>query len=72
MDAGPRDLIQRIYFQLIGHPSTPEQVETFLGDRQLDALARVVDQALGFVPFRRAVGPPLVGSGAIAIGSSRR
>lgn len=41
-----RTLIRRLYFDLIGLPPTPEQVETFLNDRSPTALQRLVDSLL--------------------------
>ncbi len=46
---GPADrraLIRRAYFDLIGLPPTPEQVEAFLADDSPDAFAKVVDELL--------------------------
>ncbi len=40
------DLIRRVYFDLIGLPPTPEQVDAFMGDRSPDAYERLVDQLL--------------------------
>lgn len=51
VDAQPRTLIRRIYFQLIGLPPTPEQVRSFLEDRRPDALERIVDVLLGSPQF---------------------
>ncbi len=45
-EAAPRDLIRRLYFQLLGMPPTPEQVEAFLTDSSSDALERLVDGLL--------------------------
>ena len=47
--AGPADkrtLLRRVYFDLIGLPPTPEQVDAFLADTQADAFAQVVDTLL--------------------------
>ncbi len=46
--ADRRTLIRRVYFDLIGLPPTPEQVQEFLDDKspKPDALARVVDTLL--------------------------
>ena len=46
---GPADrraLLRRAYFDLIGLPPTPEQVEAFLGDDSPQAFAKVVDALL--------------------------
>ena len=45
-DADPRILVRRLYFDLIGLPPTPEQINEFLGDRSADAYARLVDKLL--------------------------
>lgn len=47
-DAGRRSLVRRIYFDLIGLPPTPEQVEAFVSDASptSQASARLVDQLL--------------------------
>ncbi len=39
-------LIRRAYFDLIGLPPTPEQVEAFLADRSPEAFSMVVDELL--------------------------
>lgn len=44
--ADRRTLIRRAYFDLIGLPPTPEQVEAFVGDKAPDAWAKVVDSLL--------------------------
>jgi hypothetical protein len=44
--ADRRTLIRRLYFDLIGLPPTPEEVQTFLDDRSPDAVAKVVDDLL--------------------------
>src|SRR5207247_2332884 len=44
--ADKRSLIRRAYFDLIGLPPTPEQVEAFLADNSPDAFAKVVDRLL--------------------------
>lgn len=46
-DAERRVLIRRVYFDLIGLPPTPDEVEVFLSDTTPGAFARVVDQLLG-------------------------
>lgn len=45
-DAGPRDLVRRIYFQLTGLPPSPQQVEAFLADSQPIAYELLVDRLL--------------------------
>ncbi len=42
----PRKLIRRAYFDLIGLPPTPEQVESFVRDRSPKAYERLVDELL--------------------------
>ncbi|MDA1273717.1 MAG: DUF1549 and DUF1553 domain-containing protein [Verrucomicrobia bacterium] len=45
-DADPRDLVRRIYFQLIGLPPTPQQVSEYVQDDLPDATERLVDRLL--------------------------
>ena len=45
-DAPRRALIRRIYFDLIGLPPTPEQVDEFVADDSKDAFEKVVDSLL--------------------------
>lgn len=45
--ADPRKLIRRLYFDLIGLPPTPEEVEAFVDDTSPDAYERLVDRLLG-------------------------
>ena len=44
--ADKRTLLRRAYFDLIGLPPTPEQVERFLEDSSFDAFERVVEELL--------------------------
>ena len=44
--ADRRTLIRRAYWDLIGLPPTPEQVESFLQDSSPDAYARVIEELL--------------------------
>src|SRR5947207_13992959 len=44
--ADKRVLIRRAYFDLIGLPPTPDQVDAFLADNSPDAFAKVVDRLL--------------------------
>jgi hypothetical protein len=39
-------LVRRLYLDLIGLPPTPEQADTFLGDKRPDAYERLVDELL--------------------------
>ena len=45
-EADKRTLIRRAYFDLIGLPPTPEQVQAFLDDSSPDAYRKVVDELL--------------------------
>ncbi len=44
--ADKRTLLRRVYFDLIGLPPTPEEVEAFVADGSPDAYERVVDRLL--------------------------
>ena len=44
--ATKRVLIRRLYFDLIGLPPTPQQVESFINDSTPDAYSKMVDQLL--------------------------
>ncbi len=44
-------LIRRAYFDLIGLPPTPEQVDAFVKDKRKDAFERVVDELLASPHF---------------------
>jgi hypothetical protein len=50
-EADRRTLVRRVYFDLVGLPPTPEQVETFLADTSPDAFAKLVDQLLASPHF---------------------
>jgi hypothetical protein len=50
-DADKRTLIRRVYYDLIGLPPTPEQVEVFAKDASPKALEAVVDQLLASPRF---------------------
>ncbi len=45
-EADRRMLIRRVYFDLIGLPPTPEQVEAFVADKSKDAYEKVVEKLL--------------------------
>ena len=45
-EADPRTLIRRAYFDILGLPPTPEQVEAFVSDDSADAFARLVEHLL--------------------------
>jgi hypothetical protein len=44
--AGRRQLIRRVYFDLVGLPPDPEEVEAFVADRSPDAYEKLVDRLL--------------------------
>ena len=50
-DADRKDLIRRVYFQLIGLPPTSAQTQAFVEDKRPDALENVVDQLLDSPQF---------------------
>jgi hypothetical protein len=50
-DAERAVLVRRAYFDLIGLPPTPEQIDAFVGDRSPDAFARLVDRLLASPHF---------------------
>ena len=45
-DASRAVLVRRLYFDLLGLPPTPEEVQAFVEDRSEDAYARLVDRLL--------------------------
>ena len=45
-DADRRTLLRRVYFDLVGLPPTPAEVDAFLNDSSPDAFAKVVDRLL--------------------------
>jgi Protein of unknown function (DUF1549)/Protein of unknown function (DUF1553) len=45
-EAGKRTLLRRLYFDLIGLPPTPEEMQRFLEDNSSEAYRRVVDRLL--------------------------
>lgn len=45
-EADRRTLVRRLYYDLIGLPPTPEQVEAFVSDERPDAYERLVDELL--------------------------
>ncbi|MDF1756634.1 MAG: PSD1 and planctomycete cytochrome C domain-containing protein [Verrucomicrobiales bacterium] len=49
--ADKRTLLRRSYFDLIGLPPTPEQIERFLSDDSADAFEKVVDELLASPHF---------------------
>jgi hypothetical protein len=50
-DAGARDLIRRLTFDLTGLPPSPEEIDAFVGDPSADAFEKVVDRLLGSPAF---------------------
>ena len=50
-DAEPRALIRRVYFDLIGLPPSPEEVEAFVKAPSADAFAKLVDRLLASPQF---------------------
>ena len=49
--ADKRTLLRRVYFDLVGLPPTPEQVEAFLADKSPTAFEKVVDELLASPAF---------------------
>jgi len=54
--ARPETLLRRLYFDLIGLPPTPEQIDDFLTDPSPEAYERLVDRLLGSPQFGEAWG----------------
>ena len=50
-EADRRTLIRRVYFDLIGLPPLPEQVEAFVADKSPDAYEKVVEKLLAAPQF---------------------
>ena len=50
-DSDRRNLVRRVYFDLIGLPPTPEEMNAFFKDTAPDALAKVVDKLLASPQF---------------------
>src|SRR5262245_51235426 len=50
-EADRRTLIRRVYFDLIGLPPTPEQVEAFVNDKDAKAYEKIVDKLLASPQF---------------------
>lgn len=55
-DADRRDLVRRLYFQLIGLPPTETQVQLFVNDQHPQAVERLVDRLLGSPRFGERFG----------------
>jgi Protein of unknown function (DUF1549)/Protein of unknown function (DUF1553) len=47
------EFVRRIYFDVIGHPPTPAQVELFVHDHGKDKRARLIDTLLGSPEYAR-------------------
>ena len=45
-EADRRTLLRRVYFDVIGLPPSPEEVDAFLADKSADAYEKVVDRLL--------------------------
>ena len=50
-DADRPTLLRRVFFDLVGVPPTPAEIESFLADDAPDAFARIVDALLGRPEF---------------------
>ena len=49
--ANPETLLRRLYFDLVGLPPTPDQLDEFLADTSTEAYARLVDRLLSSPQF---------------------
>tara|TARA_R110000868_G_scaffold320720_2_gene581667 strand:+ start:19043 stop:21640 length:2598 start_codon:yes stop_codon:yes gene_type:complete len=50
-DANRLTLVRRVYFDLVGLPPTPAEVDAFLNDKSPDALAKLIDKLLASPRF---------------------
>ena len=50
-NAKPKHLLRRAYFQLLGVPPSPDEVDAFLTDESADAFEKVVDRLLASPQF---------------------
>lgn len=50
-DADRTTLVRRLYFDLLGLPPTPEQIDSFVNDRSADFYERLVDRLLASPQF---------------------
>ena len=50
-DADRRNLIRRVYFDLVGLPPTPEELDAFFKDTSPEAFAKIVDRLLASPQF---------------------
>ena len=63
--AGRVALARRAYYDLLGLPPTPEQVDAFVNDPSPDAWEKLIDALLGVAALRREVGPALARRGPV-------
>ncbi len=63
--ASKRALLRRAYFDLIGLPPTPAEIEAFENDTSADAYEKVVDRLLADPAIWRAMGKALARSGTL-------
>ena len=50
-DANRQTLVRRVYFDLVGLPPSPQQIDAFVNDNSTDALAKLIDQLLDSPQF---------------------
>lgn len=50
-DADKNSLIRRVYFDLIGSPPTPEQIDDFMADKSKGSLPNLIDQLMATSEF---------------------
>ena len=62
---GSRQLIRRAYFDLIGLPPSPEEVDAFVNDTAPDAYEKLIDRLLAVAALRRALGTALARPGPL-------
>ena len=61
------EYVRRIYFDLIGRPPTPQQVQSFLSDRSKDKRARLIDTLLDQPEYARQLGQVLARRGHVPL-----
>ena len=64
-EADRRTLSRRLYFDLLGLPPGPDEIDAFVADPAPDAYERLVDRLLCQPPSRRALGAALAGRGPL-------